>query len=261
MVPKDESNLTPAELADMAALADDSIAPERRAAVETWIASSPELQENYRRERAAVKLVHAARAADRAPEPLRRRIEQQRVARPRGTRRGGLSLGVTLAGAVAAVAVTLAVVLPAGAPGTPPVAQAAALAAQGPTQPAPGPDPSDPQGRLARTVQDIYFPNWAHDLGWRAVGQRRDVLDGRSAVTVYYSGQGQRLAYTILATPALPQPHVAGTMRNGFDLRMLMLHGRTIVTWRRAGHTCVISASGVPVSVLEKLASYRAPVA
>ncbi|MFL5822023.1 MAG: hypothetical protein ACJ764_01120 [Solirubrobacteraceae bacterium] len=254
----DESKLTPTQLADLVALADDSIAPERRAAVEAWIASSPDLQESYRRERAAVELVHAARTVDRAPEPLRRRIEQQRQARQRRARRRSLSLGVTLAGAVAAVAVALALILPAGTPGTPPVAEAAALATHGPTQPAPALDPRDPQGRLDQAVQDVYFPNWGHRLGWRAVGQRQDVLDGRFAITVYYGSGGRQLAYTIVATPALPQPHVAGTMRNGFDLRTLRLHGRTIVTWQRAGHTCVISASGVPLSVLQKLASYRA---
>ena len=259
MVPKEELNLTPAQLADMSALADDTIDPDRRAAVQAWIDSSPDLQASFQRERRAVELVHAARA-DRASDALRRRVEQQRRAAAKRARKPSLGFGLTLAGAVAAVAVALALVLPAGTPGVPAVAEAAALAAHGPTHAAPVVDPRDPQNRLARSVQDVYFPNWAHDLGWRAVGQREDVLDGRSATTVYYTSQGRLLAYTILATPALPEPQAARTRLNGIDLRTLRHSDRTIVTWRRAGHTCVISAADVPVSVLQRLASYRAAV-
>jgi hypothetical protein len=111
--------------------------------------------------------------------------------------------------------------------------------------------------RLAKAVQDLYFPNWTHTLGWRAVGQRHDVLDGRQAVTVYYRARGWHVAYTILASPALPQPQASTTTLGGVEMRTLNNNGRTIVTWRRAGHTCVISATGVPVGVLQKLASYN----
>jgi anti-sigma factor RsiW len=256
-VPKNDLNLTPTQQADLAALADDTIAPGRRAAVESWVASSPELQASYRRERATVELTRAARAGDRAPDSLRNRIEQQRRDREPRTRRPSLSLGITLAGALAAVIVALAVILPAGTPGAPSVADAAALAAHGPTQAAPGADPREPGSRLAAAVGDVYFPNWAQALGWWAVGQRRDVLGGRPAVTVYYKAGGRLLAYTILATPPLPQPHASSRMVNGVQLRTFHEGGRTIVTWRRAGHTCVLSATSVPAGELQKLASWE----
>jgi hypothetical protein len=66
------------------------------------------------------------------------------------------------------------------------------------------------------------------------------------------------VAYTIIGTPALARPSVPLTHLGGFALQELNLRGRTVVTWRRAGHTCVISASGVPTRVLEKLADWPA---
>jgi hypothetical protein len=42
-------------------------------------------------------------------------------------------------------------------------------------------------------------------------------------------------------------------------VQTLSLRGRTGVTWRRAGHTCVLSATAVPTRVLERLADW--PVA
>ncbi len=45
---------------------------------------------------------------------------------------------------------------------------------------------------------------------------------------------------------------------NGYELPIFALAGRTVVTWRRAGHTCVISATHVPVGSLEQLAGWRA---
>jgi hypothetical protein len=38
-----------------------------------------------------------------------------------------------------------------------------------------------------------------------------------------------------------------------------MLNGRQVVTWRRAGHTCVLSAAGLPGTELQRLASADPP--
>ncbi len=75
---------------------------------------------------------------------------------------------------------------------------------------------------------------------------------------MYYQRQGMSVAYTIVAAPALAQPSSPVTHLGGFALQTLNLRGRTVVTWRRAGHTCVISASGVPTRVLEQLADWPA---
>jgi hypothetical protein len=65
------------------------------------------------------------------------------------------------------------------------------------------------------------------------------------------------VAYTIVGAPALAQPSVPVTHLGRFTPRVFGLRGRTVVTWRRAGHTCVLSASGVPVPMLEQLADWR----
>jgi hypothetical protein len=66
------------------------------------------------------------------------------------------------------------------------------------------------------------------------------------------------VAYTIIGTPVLALPSVPLTHLDGVAVQKLSLRGRNVVTWRRGGHTCVISASGVPMGVLEKLADWPA---
>jgi hypothetical protein len=263
MVPRAEPNLTPAQLADLTALADGSIDPRRREQVEAWVRAAPEQLDLYRRQVIVVDAVRRVSATDRAPERLRRQIESRRWAAERSGHRLGLGFrsrlgfGAVLATAAAAAIAAVTLALPSGTPGSPSIAQAESLALRGPTGPAPGLDPRDPRTMLAGAVQDIYFPNWSTKFGWRAVGARRDTLGGRPAITVYYAARGGLLAYTILGSPALAQPSAPLRVLNGIDLRTLRLHGRTVVTWRRSGHTCVISARGVPESVLQRLAAWR----
>jgi hypothetical protein len=74
-------------------------------------------------------------------------------------------------------------------------------------------------------------------------------------VTVYYQRRYTQIAYTIVSGRSLPVPpgkvvHV-GTER----LRTLSVNGRLVVTWRRAGHTCVLSGMGVTAEELERLAA------
>jgi len=129
----------------------------------------------------------------------------------------------------------------------------------GPTAAAPASDPSAPNVKLGRDVQDVYFPNWATRFHWRAVGQRSDRIDGRQAATVYYAWRGTQIAYTIVAAPALKEPAAQVRLLNGTELRTLTLGGRLVVTWRRAGHTCVLSGRGVSPAALQELAAWRVP--
>ena len=105
----------------------------------------------------------------------------------------------------------------------------------------------------------MYFPNWARRFGWRAVGERVDQLKGRLAVTVYYTWHSRTVAYTIVNAPALAAPAASVTRLNGTELRTLTLSHRTVVTWRRADHTCVLSGTGVPVRALQRLAAWKVP--
>jgi hypothetical protein len=104
-------------------------------------------------------------------------------------------------------------------------------------------------------MQGLYFPNWERQLGWSASGQRTDTINGRPAVTVYYTWQGHEVAYTIVGAPPLRLPAADSTWVNGTRVRTMTLDGRLVVTWRRDGHTCVLSASGVPAAQLRLLAA------
>jgi hypothetical protein len=91
--------------AELAALADGSLAPERRAALEARVGASPELAERLAEQRRAVALAQAAAAEVEAPAGLRARVEAQRGARRAPVRR---RLVTVAAVGVAALAVALA---------------------------------------------------------------------------------------------------------------------------------------------------------
>jgi anti-sigma factor RsiW len=240
-------------LADLSALADGTLDPKRVASVRERISRSPELSRRYERELRAVAALHALRA-DRAPARVRMSLaargERVRASRPR------LVYGGALAAAVAAVVAALVLLLPGGTPGAPSVSQAAALALQGPAMAAPLPDQTH-RAKLKVDVEDVYFPDWTR-LGWRPIGQRVDRVGNRRAVTVYYQRGTTRIAYTILAAPALRRPQATTSRIHGVQVQSFSSHGRLVVTWRRSGHTCVLSAAGVPKSVLAWLAAWKA---
>jgi anti-sigma factor RsiW len=255
-LPADNPQLHRRELAELSALADGTLDSSRRSEVEARIAASPELAALYERERHVVSALHDARQTERAPATLRASVEAQRPrARSRARRRVSYAGG--LAGALAAVLLALVLILPSGTPGAPSLGQAAALAGLGAAAPAPQADSGAPSVKLEQQVGDVYFPNWATRFGWTAVGQRVDRLHGRLAVTVYYKRNQAVIAYTIVAAPALQQPGARVTRVHGTDLRTFRVGGRLVVTWRRAGQTCVLSGVSVPASALQHLAAWK----
>lgn len=206
-------------------------------------------------ERRVVQLLAEARAGDRAPERLRARLDAQRVAAQRAPRIRPALAGALTAG-IAVLALVLALALPSGTPGGPSVSDAAALASRGAAAPAP---PIAHEGRgkvLGASVDELYFPNWQPELGWRAVGERRDRLGGHAALTVYYARGHELVAYTILGLPALREPGAPQQRAGSLTVRTLRVSGRYVVTWRRAGHTCVLSSSTVTASGLAGLAAW-----
>jgi hypothetical protein len=254
----EETKPTARELTDLSALADGTLDPGRRPEVEAWIAASPELSALYERERRVLAALQQARATERAPAGLRARVQAARPSRRTAARRRVAYSGAVV-GSLAVLALGLALLLPAGTPGGPSVSAAAALATRGPTQAAPAPDPARPAARLNENVDDVYFPNWVASFGWRAVGERADRLGGRLADTVYYQWGSARLAYTIVAAPPLAEPAAPRTWVGGTEIRTLTVGGRLVVTWRRAGNTCVLSGSGVTAAELQKLAAWKVP--
>jgi len=97
-----------AEIAELAALADGSLPPGRRAALEARVAASSELAERLGEQERAVALARSAANGVEAPPALRARIEAQRGARRVRVSRRPVLVGAA-ATAVLAVAVGLAV--------------------------------------------------------------------------------------------------------------------------------------------------------
>lgn len=105
--PRDEA-ATP-ELAELAALADGSLAPGRRAALEAQVAAAPELADLLAEQERAVALARSAAAGVEAPLALRERIESRGRVRRAPMRRGLVLAGVVVP-AVLAIAIGLRLV-------------------------------------------------------------------------------------------------------------------------------------------------------
>jgi anti-sigma factor RsiW len=242
-------------MAELCALADGTLPAERRAEVEARVATSPELQELLERQRRAV-LATQTLAADEVPESLRSAVEARRHALgARRDRSWRLGPRLALAGVAAAVAAVVAAIVLSGGPGAPTVADAARLAGQSPT--APAPPPAGTAGtRLAIGVGGVAFPDFARAYGWRALGVRRGHIDGRDATVVFYGKDGRRLGYVIVGGASLSRPFGAqATSIRGVEYRTLRLSRRLAVTWRRGGHTCILIGQATRAELL-KLASW-----
>ena len=102
---------------ELAALADGSLDPERRAELEAQIDASPILADRLAEQERAVSLLRGAGDEVEAPAGLRARLEAQRAARTVRTPRR-LALGGVAAAAVAAAAIVAVVVVGSGSHGT-----------------------------------------------------------------------------------------------------------------------------------------------
>jgi hypothetical protein len=235
----------------VARLADGTLPPERRELVERLVAGSPELQVRLREQRSALGATRWVAQRDRAPLALR--VRHRALSERRPSRAHALGLG--LAGAVGALALTLAAI--GGSQAGLTVAQAATIAARPALLGVA--EPRDGAVALPRLhAAGLPFPYWEDRFGWRATGVRRDRIDGRPLMTVFYRRRGERVAYTIVAGKPLPAGAPTQTLvRGGTVLGILSTPQRRVVTWLRRGHTCVLSSAGVPVDALAALAAWR----
>ena len=243
----------PEEHAELAALADGTLPPERAAALEARIAESPELAAALAQQRHAVSILRQAVAETEAPLALRERLERDRarLAKPRRRRR---IFAVATAGSLAAVAVLAVMVGLSGGPGGPSVAEAAELGAKPPTATVSAASPQ----LLDVEQSGVAFPNWEAKFGWKAVGKRVDDLDGRTATTVYYRKGANRIAYTIVSGRALGDPdNFAQFTLNGVELKVFSTGNPKDVTWLRQGHSCVMTGKGVTTAKMLELASWK----
>jgi anti-sigma-K factor RskA len=110
MRPGREDELGDHEVAELAALADGSLAPERRAALEARVAESAELADQLAEQKRAVALAQGAVQGVEAPAGLRARVEAQRRTPRRATPRRLVAIGAPAAALVVAVVAVVVVV-------------------------------------------------------------------------------------------------------------------------------------------------------
>jgi len=238
--------------AELARVADGSLAPEREAQLRGAIAADPELSAALAHQEHAVARLRAVDVP--APAALRGPVAQQlrEAARPR-RRRPRLRLGLPVAATVAVAAVLAVVLLAGGTTTTPSLRQTVHLTLAAAVSP--------PPAELGTRALDISsagvaFPYWQQTVGWRALGSRTDRVAGRTVVTVFYRGRdGRRVGYAIVGGAPIAVPGGRVVSRGGV-LYWLLREGATeLVTWRRAGHTCVIAGHGVSADTLLRLAT------
>jgi anti-sigma factor RsiW len=238
---------------DIARLADGTLDPSKRARVERIVAGSPELQASLREQRHALAATRLVVQTERAPLTLR--MSRRTLMARRGHRRTPL-LGLGALGTTGALIATIATL--GGSQAGLTVAQASTLAAR-PATVAVSEPPDDAGVTLpGLQVAGLPFPYWEDHFAWSATGARSDRVDGHETSTVFYRRGGEHVAYTIVAGHSLPDAAGARTIVfAGTLLTSYSLGGRTVVTWLRRGHTCVLSGRGVPVRALLDLAGWR----
>jgi hypothetical protein len=209
-----------------------------------------ELEEMLREQEASLDVIRSR--SEQAPPRMRSWLTRE-LARRRSERRRRVAVAAACAAAVA-VAITLLIALPDGGEEVT-VVDAAAAGSRPATEPPPPTDRNE--YLLDRSIGRVPFPNW-RKRGWPPVGARRDRIDGRTAETVFYQRNGRRVAYTIVSGTPLPSHNGVRSVRARVEFTRLTLDGRPVVTWRRKGHTCVLSGTGVAQEELLNLASWKA---
>jgi hypothetical protein len=219
-----ETHLTPEDEADLVALADGNLSPARRAEMEARVADEPALAAALARQRRALALL--ADLDTPAPLELRLRVEELRAHRRRLKRSRWIPTAF-LATASATAALLLVLI------SSSPAVEDVFAGTQGP---ATAPAAADEQ------IDGAHFP---HPEGWTATGTRTDEVGGRATRTVFYEKDGQRIAYTIVAAPAL-QEH-DWILRSG---------ERLAYAWPKDNRTCIISGD-VSEAMLRKAATWQ----
>jgi hypothetical protein len=104
-------------------------------------------------------------------------------------------------------------------------------------------DPADPT-RLDISYDGIAYPNYHDREGWHPVAARYDRIDGLATATVFYQTGRRRAAYTVVHATGLAVPAEATRLRvAGLSLMEFRSGDRWIVTFRRGGNTCVLTAA------------------
>jgi anti-sigma factor RsiW len=243
------AGLNPEE--QLARLADGSLGEPDRGALERAVAESPEL---------AAKLAEPERAIalTRSVDVTASAALHARVAALRAPRRRRPRLQFSPASGVAVVAGVLAIVFAVLLPGgSPEVQRAGQLALSRATLAAPAQSTAD-HAALSAAVDGVSFPDWTA-RGFHATGARSDALAGHTVRTVFYADGGIDVGYAIVAgAPLSVGPVAQSDLHYGVLYQVIDAHHATIVTWLRAGHTCVLASREASASELLRLAGWTA---
>jgi hypothetical protein len=231
----------------LVALADGTLSGPGRAELEARVAASPEATELLQAQRRALA---ATRAFDPPlPDGFEPRARRAVAARPAW-------LGGGLAALCGAAVLLVAIVLAPGDRGATTIASMAAVSVQPPELPAP---PPAGDAKLRRSFAGVTFPDWESAHGWRAVGARRDGVDGRATDTVYYHHTHHQIGYTVLSGAPVDLPWRGRRVeRDGVAVQLYRDGPRTVAVFERSGRTCVLAGVVHREETLVKLATWRA---
>lgn len=247
---------------DLLALADGSLEERRIAETLEAIEASPELSEHLAAQQRVLKAIRHTR--EPVPPRLRHRVQRTRAAaqgpmrlRSRVSRARSRGGPLLFGGALAAAAASGVLLIGGGGAVAPTVAQAAELAVRAPVAPVQAP-PDEGPVLPGVSAAGLSFPYWEDSFGLQGVGVRWDRVGGHVLTTVTYMQSGHAIEYTIASgAPLRGARGATTTIWDGPTIRSFREHGRLVVTWQRAGHTCVLTARGVPESLLVSLAAWR----
>jgi hypothetical protein len=97
-------------------------------------------------------------------------------------------------------------------------------------------------------------------VGWTPVAARVDEVGSRTVVTVVAEREGTRLALSVMSgQPLRPPPGSSRLVAGDLVLARQEVAGRTVLSWRRAGRTAVLSAVAVDPARLAAVADAITP--
>ncbi|HEY1566427.1 MAG TPA: hypothetical protein VGF68_05395 [Solirubrobacteraceae bacterium] len=239
---------------ELTRLADGTLPADREADLLAQIRQSPELTAALTEQKRAVTMLRALDTP--APAALRAHVDELTGAGATPRRSTRWRRAFVLPGATAlAAAVAAVVILVSGGGSAPTVPAAAHLALASATLPAPAIDANDSKN-LNLSEAGIPFPAWGPQKGWTPDGARTDTVDGRKITTVFYTGRnGSRIGYSIADGAPLAGVHGKTMSRYGVAFTLQRSGPARIISWVRAGHTCVIAGRSVSDAALFALAT------
>ncbi|MGH2905694.1 MAG: hypothetical protein ACRDKI_02865 [Solirubrobacterales bacterium] len=233
---------------EIASFADGSLPANRRRELEDRIHESETAREAIAQQQRVVDIVRGAQVD--APASLHAAVAELAASSAEPPRRARTRIAFAVGSMAAAALIVLVLMVDSG---TPKIDRAAQLAAAGPVLPAPKESRRDERWLDAK-VDDVAFPYWEDERGWKSYGARDDSFEGAPAKTVYYRDDSRReVAYTIVGGQALDPGGTAHVSDDGITYRVSATGGTRRVVWQRGGHTCILTARDVDTDELQTL--------